>query len=134
MKNELPFHSLNIEFSYGSGIIAVIYIVRSVNSTVFQFLFFNFLFSSFLILNESFSTKFYNSHRKTNVESTTKTPGYPHNHQEYFIYNFDFKLPINFSNFMAFCKSPDIFNFPLIKAEAAFNFPKEKSVTIDVFF
>ena len=43
-------------------------------------------------------------------------------------HSFDFKLLISFSNFIAFCKLPSIFNFPVMNAEAGFTLPlKEKN-------
>jgi hypothetical protein len=38
-------------------------------------------------------------------------------------YSFDFRMPISFSNFMAFCMFPLIFSFPVMNAPAGFSFP-----------
>lgn len=51
--------------------------------------------------------------------------------QQYYIefqfHNLAFKLPINFSNFIAFCKFPLIFNLPVINAAVGFNLPVDKA-------
>jgi len=40
-------------------------------------------------------------------------------------YILDLRWPISFSSFMAACKLPEIFSFPVMKAAAGFSFPIE---------
>lgn len=42
------------------------------------------------------------------------------------IYSLDFKLVINFSNFIAFCMFPLMFNLPVMNAETGFSLPVDK--------
>lgn len=76
----------------------------------------------FFILTKVSIQKFYKSYWTNAEANTTNTGTHPQSSRRVF-YNLDLRLPMSFSNFIAFCKSPDIFNFPLMNAVAAFNFP-----------